>query len=197
MDFPRRFLPVVWLMRYYFSLLNVIVLIAAVGSLAACAGRPQGVLLATHKRPDNVELVNMLVVTTRAPDDMQEGVMFGGDRANHASFANIIVSVPPDANRLVGEIQWPAEKIANPSYEFSTVEARILTQDEAMKDFDQRIRKTPKRQVLIFVHGFNTKFEEAVYRFAQIIHDANADVVPVLFTWPSRGNLLQYGYDHE
>jgi esterase/lipase superfamily enzyme len=197
MDFPRRFLPVVWLMRYYFPLLNVIVLIAALVSLAACAGRPQGVLLATHKRPDNVNLVNMLVVTTRAPDDMQEGVMFGGDRANHASFANIIVSVPPDANRLAGEIQWPAEKIANPSYEFSTVEAKILTQDEAMKDFDQRIRKTPKRQVLIFVHGFNTKFEEAVYRFAQIIHDANADVVPVLFTWPSRGNLLQYGYDHE
>jgi len=64
MDFPRRFLPVVWLMRYHFPLLNVIVLIAALVSLAACAGRPQGVLLATHKRPDNVNLVNMLVVTT-------------------------------------------------------------------------------------------------------------------------------------
>lgn len=98
-------------MRYCLPLLQVILLITGVLSLVACAGRPQGVLLATHKQPDNVNLVNMLVVTTRAPDDTQEGIMFGGDRANHVSFANIIVSVPPDANRLAGEIQWPAEKI--------------------------------------------------------------------------------------
>jgi esterase/lipase superfamily enzyme len=51
--------------------------------------------------------------------------------------------------------------------------------------------------VLLFVHGYNTRFEEAVYRFAQIVHDAGAPVVPVLFTWPSRGNLLSYTYDRD
>jgi esterase/lipase superfamily enzyme len=68
---------------------------------------------------------------------------------------------------------------------------------EARAQFDQRIVKTPGRHVLIFVHGYNTRFEEAVYRFAQITHDAHADVVPVLFTWPSRGRPLQYFYDRE
>jgi esterase/lipase superfamily enzyme len=72
-----------------------------------------------------------------------------------------------------------------------------LSKDQAIAAFDSRIRNTPKRQVLLFVHGFNTKFEEAVYRFAQIAHDSDARITPVLFTWPSRGNLLQYGYDHE
>jgi esterase/lipase superfamily enzyme len=33
--------------------------------------------------------------------------------------------------------------------------------------------------VLVFVHGFNNRFEDAVYRFAQIVHDTRADVVPV------------------
>ena len=49
----------------------------------------------------------------------------------------------------------------------------------------------------MFVHGYNTRFEEAVYRFAQITHDAGAPVVPVLFTWPSRGKLFDYAYDRE
>ena len=165
--------------------------------LSACAGRPHGVLLATHEKTEGASLVDMLVITTRSPDQTQPGIMFSGERSGYVSFANIIVSVPPDSNRVIGEVQWPAQHTPNPSHEFSTVEAKILTQTQALTEFDQRIRKTPKRQVLLFVHGFNTKFEEAVYRFAQISHDSNANIVPVLFTWPSRGNLLQYGYDHE
>jgi esterase/lipase superfamily enzyme len=51
--------------------------------------------------------------------------------------------------------------------------------------------------VLVFIHGFNNRFEDAVFRFAQIVHDSRAPVVPVLFTWPSRGSILAYGYDRE
>jgi esterase/lipase superfamily enzyme len=53
--------------------------------------------------------------------------------------------------------------------------------------------------VLVFVHGFNNQFDEAVYRFAQIVHDSGSPAVPVLFTWPSRGEvrLVAYTYDRE
>ncbi|HQS09977.1 MAG TPA: alpha/beta hydrolase, partial [Xanthobacteraceae bacterium] len=54
-----------------------------------------------------------------------------------------------------------------------------------------------RRQALIFIHGYNNRFEDAVFRFAQIVHDSNAPVTPILFTWPSRGSLLAYGYDRE
>ena len=47
------------------------------------------------------------------------------------------------------------------------------------------------------MHGYNTRFEEAVYRFAQIVHDAHVDVAPVLFTWPSGGNAVDYVYDRD
>jgi esterase/lipase superfamily enzyme len=32
---------------------------------------------------------------------------------------------------------------------------------------------------------------------ALVTHDSGADVAPVLFTWPSRGSIFEYGYDRE
>ena len=60
---------------------------------------------------------------------------------------------------------------------------------QAKANFNARVRARPGSKVLVFVHGYNTRFEEAVYRFAQIVHDARVDVAPVLFTWPSGGNV--------
>jgi esterase/lipase superfamily enzyme len=53
------------------------------------------------------------------------------------------------------------------------------------------------RHVLVFVHGYNTRFDEAVFRFAQIVHDSGADVTPVLFSWASWASLGSYPYDRE
>ncbi|WP_244479872.1 alpha/beta hydrolase [Methylobacterium sp. Leaf94] len=59
------------------------------------------------------------------------------------------------------------------------------------------VHGSAKRHVLVFVHGFDNRFENAVLRFAQIVHDYGAGVAPVLFTWPSRRSVLAYGYDRE
>jgi esterase/lipase superfamily enzyme len=139
----------------------------------------------------------MLVATTRAPVAEPPGVMFGGERAIGLAFADIAVSIPPDVVRKIGEVQWPASPPGNPAREFVTTRADRMDLKQARANFDQRLAKTPSRHVLIFVHGYNTRFEEAVYRFAQVTHDAHADVVPVLFTWPSRGRALEYLYDRE
>ena len=47
------------------------------------------------------------------------------------------------------------------------------------------------------MHGYNNRFSDAVFRAAQLVHDSDAEVTPILFTWPSRGSLLAYGYDRE
>ncbi|MGH6796432.1 MAG: alpha/beta hydrolase, partial [Methylocella sp.] len=72
-----------------------------------------------------------------------------------------------------------------------------INEPQAAAVFRRLVQKNPDRHVLVFVHGFNNRFEDAVFRFAQIVHDSGAEVVPVLFTWPSKGKLLAYGYDHE
>ncbi|WP_348643672.1 alpha/beta hydrolase [Methylocystis sp. L43] len=166
-------------------------------AFSACSSRPHGTLVATHQVAPGASVVDLLVVTTREPDQSEPGVMFSGERGHGVHFADIAVSIPPDANRAVGDVQWPQAPTPDPATQFTTVHADVLSREAALAAFNARIRKTPRRQVLVFVHGFNTRFEEAVYRFAQIVHDSRADVTPVLFTWPSRGRLLQYGYDHE
>jgi esterase/lipase superfamily enzyme len=39
--------------------------------------------------------------------------------------------------------------------------------------------------------------DDAVYRFAQIVHASKAPAIPVLFMWPSLGELRAYTYDRE
>ena len=78
-----------------------------------------------------------------------------------------------------------------------TLRADRLDRTAALGHLNRRLAGMPGRRVLLFVHGYNTRFEEAVYRFAQIAHDSRAPALPVLFTWPSRGTLLGYAYDRE
>jgi esterase/lipase superfamily enzyme len=172
---------------------------ACAGALlvAGCASRPLGDLIATSASAPGAETVDMIVATTRAPVTEPPGVMFGGDRAIGLAFADIAVSIPPDSARKIGEVQWPASPPGDPAHDFVTVRADRIDLKEARARLDERLAHMPGRHVLVFVHGYNTRFEEAVYRFAQVAHDTRADVLPVLFTWPSRGRPLEYFYDRE
>lgn len=163
--------------------------------LAACGGRPPGVLVPVEATVQGASLVEMIVATTRARSKGLD--MYSGERATDPSYAEITVSIPPDSARKAGDVQWPKSVPGNPATDFVTLRADVVNGADAKKWFDQRIARTPRRQVLVFIHGYNNRFEDAVFRFAQIVHDSRADVVPVLFTWPSRGNLLAYGYDRE
>ena len=140
--------------------------------------------------------VNVLVATTRTADP-SAGVLFNGGRADALAFADIDVSIPPDAVRRVGEIQWPRVLPGDPSTDFVTRRTSVITRQAALAIVHAEVGRSPKRQVLVFVHGYNNSFEDAVYRFAQIVHDSGTQAVPVLFTWPSKASVLAYGYDRE
>ncbi len=140
--------------------------------------------------------VDMLVATTRAVDP-SPGVMFSGKRGEDTTFADIDVSLPPDGARMVGEVQWPKQLPGDPNTDFVTRESRVIDKPAAKNWLRRQLKTSSHRQVLVFVHGFNNKFEDAVYRFAQIVHDSRTEAVPVLFTWPSKGDVLSYGYDRE
>lgn len=62
-----------------------------------------------------------------------------------------------------------------------------------------RAAMAPDAEVLAYVHGYNNSFEYAARRAAQIAHDVDVPVVPVLFAWPSHGgewlSSAKYIYD--
>lgn len=163
--------------------------------LMSCASPPEGVLSPIVQTDADATAVSIMVATTRAPSE-NPGLLYTGERGDAIDFNELVISIPPEANRKVGEVQWPKKLPANPSREFATLSAKPFTTVEAVEAWYQRTR-SPTGRLLIFVHGFNTRYESAVYRFAQIAHDSNTDATPVMFTWPSRGSVFDYGYDKE
>jgi len=142
--------------------------------------------------------VEMVVATTRTRSE-NPALLFGGGRAAEPAFADMIVSIPPDANRTIGQVQWPKQLPGNPETDFVTLKADVINKDQAIGAFDRLLRESNKSEAMVYVHGFNERYENTVYGFAQILHDSGAlgEVAPVLFTWPSKGNVFAYGYDRE
>ncbi len=163
--------------------------------LSACADL-RGALVPVAATAPGASKVDMLVATTRMRANAADE-FFTGDRGPQVSFAQFTVSIPPEANRKEGEVQWPRSVPGNPATDFVTFKADVIDRAQAKAWFHRTVRQVPQRRVLVFIHGFNNRFDDAVFRFAQIVHDAGTPVVPVLFTWPSRGSVLAYGYDRE
>jgi esterase/lipase superfamily enzyme len=180
-----------------------LVLAAAVGAslfCAGCASRPtQGVLVPVAETIEGTARVPVLVATTRRRSTNDPGEMFDGERANTVSYAAITVSIPPDTVRKVGHVQWPSALPGDPKRDFVTVSAGYIDKKDFATAIESAAKKTGRNKVLVFVHGFNNRFDDAVYRFAQIVHDSKSPAIPVLFTWPSRGDarLRSYTYDRE
>ncbi|WP_230174995.1 alpha/beta hydrolase [Rhizobium sp. CECT 9324] len=164
--------------------------------LVGCGGRPKNVLTPVADSAPEATRVNLLVTTTRSRSKI-EGEMFTGERAAEPTFADITVSIPPESARKVGEVAWPQKLPPNPATDFATLKADEITRDEAKSWLSATVRKTGDGSVLVFIHGFNNRFEDSVYRFAQIVQDSGVRSAPLLVTWPSRGSLLAYGYDRE
>jgi esterase/lipase superfamily enzyme len=168
--------------------------------LAGCSDRPhQGVLIPVADAAGGASRVRVLAATTRQRSSADPGEMFSGDRSDDVSYASVVISIPSDDARKIGEVQWPASPPGDPHRNFVTVSADYLDQRSFVSALAAEARQTRRSRVLLFVHGFNNRFDDAVYRFAQIAHDSKAQAIPVLFTWPSRGQtkLLAYTYDRE
>jgi esterase/lipase superfamily enzyme len=159
---------------------------------AGCASPPEGVLVPVSAAAPGAAQVDMLAATTRQRS-ADPGVVFNGERGDAVSFEEIAVSIPP--NRAVGSVQWPRPGAADPSRDFAAVSLTALRPGDVAAWVGRHAEKSGR--VLVFVHGYNTRFDRAVFDFAQLVHDMGTDAAPVLFSWPSRGRLLDYNYDRE
>ncbi len=161
-------------------------------SLAACGTRPPPGLTPVASPSPRAATVDLLVSTTRRPDT-DPAILFNGERTLKPRYASLTVSIPP--NHVAGDIAWATTRQADPETTFATTRASYLEQASFTTALRQRIRSTKRSHVLVFVHGYNTRFDEAAFRFAQIVHDSASPVTPVLFSWSSWGSFASYPYD--
>lgn len=165
--------------------------------LAGCGGRPGpgSLAIATTSAPGASEHI-ILVATTREKDD-RPGTYFNGERADQLNYAEAVVSVPPQHQK--GQIEWPSEPPGDPGKDMVLKSASYLDGEERFRQaLKAQLASRPpaNREVFLFIHGYNTRFPEALYRFAQVVHDSDTSHVPVLFTWASRGAVTDYVYDN-
>ncbi|MBL8573173.1 MAG: alpha/beta hydrolase [Hyphomicrobiaceae bacterium] len=165
--------------------------------LGGCASGPQGGLLRPMKHPAGLmKTITILAATTRAPATPEEpGAIYNGERGDALTFAELEINIPLDREKGKLEI---AEGEPDPRIHFALVASRPITLEQfkaALHD-PSRYGGLPRR-ALVFTHGYNTKFDAAVFRFAQIAADMDFKGVPVLFSWPSRGIIRDYGYDRD
>jgi esterase/lipase superfamily enzyme len=141
--------------------------------------------------PAGGNTVDLLAITTRAPSDVP-GEVYSSQRSRDVTGRIIKISVPP--NHQPGQLEWPDGAAPDTENEFAAISVDSTTPQGAWAWFD---RQETEGRLLIFVHGYNVRFADAVYRLAQITHDLPVVAAPVLFSWPSDGELLGYIYDRE
>lgn len=68
--------------------------------------------------------------------------------------------------------------------------------DEAFySQLQTAVSASPRGELLVFVHGYNVTFDDAVRRTAQIAFDLRFAGASVCYSWPSQGGLLKYTVD--
>jgi esterase/lipase superfamily enzyme len=152
---------------------------------------------------DNIDsrIVEFIFATDRQPDVSSKTVSFVGDRQDKLTFGAASVRVPED--HKFGRLELPStwhlfgyeiyRQKQDDNSHFSIKQLSFLSESDLGKLIAEQGAKT----ALIFVHGFNTSFEEAIYRNAQIVWDLQFHGLSVLFSWSTKGgdNISDYGYD--
>lgn len=136
----------------------------------------------------------VFIGTTRALNDAGE---FGIGRSTTLRLMEATVSIPP--NRDLGTVSDGYDK-PKLDRDFALAE---LGDFADRNDFARRVagevaaRSSDRREVTVFVHGFNNSFSDSAFRMAQLAHDLEIPGAHVSYSWPSRGNPLGYEYDQD
>jgi esterase/lipase superfamily enzyme len=126
----------------------------------------------------------LLVATTRKPvDDASAERWFGSERAAKLNVARAKL-IPPNEGR------FSLSAMALEDWRVDSVEpvphvGRLLAETAGARD------------VLVYVHGYNQTFETATIDAARLSDDIKFRGETMVFSWPSKGKLFDYGYDRE
>jgi esterase/lipase superfamily enzyme len=144
-------------------------------------------------------IVDLLFATNREVNLDGAFPEFTGERSENLSYGQVRIRVPED--HKAGKLELPGAfssfwldltgESPDPKSNFTVSSRQILT----LPEWDAVIAEAKPNEALVFVHGFNTSFDDAAFRMAQIVWDMQYKGLRVLYSWPSRGATVDYEYD--
>lgn len=182
---------------------------------AAPAEEPSAGALPPEPSPpaesEHWDVVPVFYGTDRARDPAAKAIDYSSGRGKRLQLGHVLVTVPKSHQVPQIERPWvyhlPFTRIViwqeseDPKKHFTIKEIRELGREEFLELVRKRLSesKAYENHAIVFVHGFNTSFQFAVFRTAQIAYDLKFDGAPFLYSWPSKGQLglSDYSYDRE
>ena len=133
---------------------------------------------------------------------MPDGKSPGHQRGKGLTFGQCAVNITPKKGAQAAAIaqECPSTTDATFSVEKSSLHYFSSDKDQYEKfsqAFQQSISRSESKDIFLFIHGYNVRFDDAVITTAQLACDLNFKGTVVCFDWPAWGELGSYLYDEE
>ena len=157
---------------------------------------------ALRARKDKASEVTVLFGTNRKQERGAEVGRFGVDVDDKLSFGEAVVLVP--GGQFSTEATLKTSTPPSIPVGLATDPERLAIRSKTLLDA-AGLRTAARKSLagarlyhdtaIVFVHGFNVKFDAALQRGAQLVRDLNFDGPLFVFSWPSKGDWKRYGTD--
>jgi len=172
--------------------------------------------------------LDLLFITDRAPTEQADDSPYTAARSRSIAFGSSMIEFGEDISWDVLVKESTATQRANPlqlrlgpttelgrfpaiPYEVAVapdgirrvpgvVEAYEKAKRQLQAEIARRLAIAPRKEVVLFVHGYHASFERAALTMGEMCHYLGRDFVCGIFTWPAggwRGALFGYEFDRE
>jgi len=153
-----------------------------------------------NEKKDKGGEVTLFYATNRNVTQAEDSLEFGNDLSD-LTVGKCAVNIPPGHRQ--GEIERPEKflfffQLSESMRKHVLVNSVTnLDQNDFMNFLKDRLDICDEKSAILFIHGYNTSFEEAAWRTAQITYDLPFYGISGFFSWPSTAKALDYLGDQE
>jgi esterase/lipase superfamily enzyme len=130
---------------------------------------------------------HVLYATNRLPDPLSEGLAYTGERSFDVQLGVASVAFGEEGE----DPSWPDVSQGRRPPDAPTMPLRVTSYHRFadrryfVQVANEGLALSPTREVVLYVHGYNTTMDSAVFHLAGLWHFMGRDTVPILFSWPA------------
>jgi esterase/lipase superfamily enzyme len=172
--------------------------------------------------------LDLLFVTDRAPTEQAGSLAYGTQRSRSMAFGSTTIEFGDDLSwrelareSTATQRDRPVQLRLGPTIELgrfpatpfevtvapqgvqrvtAVIDAYETAKHQLQAEVLKRLAIARRKEVVLFVHGYDTGFEQAALAVGELCHFLGRDFVCAMFTWPAgarRGGIFGYAIDRE
>ncbi|GAA5099248.1 alpha/beta hydrolase [Bartonella acomydis] len=122
---------------------------------------------------------------------------YGAERSNKVHYNRVDVGIPQQ--HVKGMVETNAYRPSHDKYFSAVALQKYKNKEQFKQQLNNDLAKKPKgkREIFLFIHGYNNNFADGTFRTAQFAYDYSLNVVTLHYSWPSAGSVPLYIYDRD